>query len=87
MKKCLESGKYDDRIASDMAIAQQIGFKGTPSFFVNTTNFAGAYSYKDMMPAVEEASEEILSIQDIPISVQKTALDKRSGFFDFFLEE
>ncbi len=55
MKKCLESGKYDDRIAGDMAIAQQIGFKGTPSFFVNTTNFAGAYSYKDMMPAVEEA--------------------------------
>ncbi len=55
MKKCLESGKYDDRIAGDMAIAQQIGFKGTPSFFVNTTNFAGAYSYKDMAPAVEEA--------------------------------
>ncbi|MDQ5901845.1 MAG: Thioredoxin protein [Patescibacteria group bacterium] len=55
MKKCLESGKYDDRIAGDMAIAQQIGFKGTPSFFVNTANFAGAYSYKDMMPAVEEA--------------------------------
>lgn len=55
MKTCLESRKYDDRIASDMAIAQQIGFKGTPSFFVNTTNFAGAYSYKDMLPAVEEA--------------------------------
>ncbi|MDQ5976431.1 MAG: Thioredoxin protein [Patescibacteria group bacterium] len=55
MKKCLESGKYDDRIAGDMAIAQQIGFKGTPSFFVNTTNFAGAYSYKDMASAVEEA--------------------------------
>jgi protein-disulfide isomerase len=55
MKKCLESGKYDDRISGDMAIAQQIGFKGTPSFFVNTTNFAGAYSYKDMASAVEEA--------------------------------
>lgn len=55
MKKCLESGKYDDRIAGDMAIAQKIGFRGTPSFFVNTTNFAGAYSYKDMMSVVEEA--------------------------------
>ncbi len=55
MKKCLESGKYDDRISGDMAIAQQIGFKGTPSFFVNTTNFAGAYSYKDMASTVEEA--------------------------------
>ena len=57
MQSCLESGKYDDRIASDMAIAQQFGFKGTPSFFVNTTNFGGAYSYKDMAPAVEKALE------------------------------
>lgn len=55
MKKCLESGKYDDRISGDMAIAQQIGFKGTPSFFVNTTNFVGTYSYKDMASTVEEA--------------------------------
>lgn len=57
MQSCLESGKYDDRIASDMAIAQQFGFKGTPSFFVNTTNFGGAYSYKDMVSAVEKALE------------------------------
>lgn len=55
MKKCLESGKYKDRAAADMAIARQIGFKGTPNFFVNTTRFGGAYSYKDMLPAVEEA--------------------------------
>lgn len=57
MQSCLESGKYDDRIAGDMAIAQQFGFKGTPSFFVNTTNFGGAYSYKDMAPVVEKALE------------------------------
>ena len=57
MQSCLESGKYDDRIASDMAIAQQFGFKGTPSFFVNTTNFGGAYSYKDIAPVVEKALE------------------------------
>ena len=57
MQSCLESGKYDDRIASDMVIAQQFGFKGTPSFFVNTTNFGGAYSYKDMAPVVEKALE------------------------------
>jgi protein-disulfide isomerase len=55
MKACLESGKYKDRLTSDMAIAQQFGFKGTPSFFVNTTNFGGAYSYKDMAPVVEKA--------------------------------
>lgn len=55
MKSCLESGKYDDRITGDMAIAQEFGFKGTPSFFVNTTNFGGAYSYKDMATVVEKA--------------------------------
>ena len=55
MKACIESGKYKDRLTSDMAIAQQFGFKGTPSFFVNTTNFGGAYSYKDMAPVVEKA--------------------------------
>lgn len=57
MQSCLESGKYDDRITGDMAIAQQFGFKGTPSFYVNTTNFGGAYSFKDMMPVVEKALE------------------------------
>jgi protein-disulfide isomerase len=54
MKKCLDSGKYDDRMAADMAVAAEFGFNGTPSFFVNTKNFAGAYSYTDIKPAVDE---------------------------------
>ena len=52
MKTCLESGKYDNRIVDDMAVAKQFGFSGTPSFFVNTTHFGGAYSFKDMQDAV-----------------------------------
>lgn len=55
MKTCLESGKYDGRMASDMAVAQQFGFNGTPSFFVNTKNFAGAYNFTDMKSAVDAA--------------------------------
>lgn len=55
MKGCLESGKYDGRLTQDMAIAQQFGFQGTPSFFVNTTNFSGAYSFVDMQGAVDGA--------------------------------
>lgn len=55
MKSCLDSGKYDDRLTGDMAIAQQFGFSGTPSFFVNTTNFPGAVSFKDMQPVVDSA--------------------------------
>ncbi len=55
MKACLDSGKYDNHISDDMALAQQFGFNGTPDFFVNTTNFAGAYSFDDMKSAVDAA--------------------------------
>lgn len=55
LKNCLENGKYDDRIAGDMAVATKMGFSGTPHFFVNTTPFVGAYSFKDMQAAVDEA--------------------------------
>lgn len=48
MKTCIDSGKYDGRLTQDMAIAQQFGFQGTPDFFVNTTNYSGAYSFSDM---------------------------------------
>lgn len=55
MKSCLGGGKYDDRLTVDMATAQKFGFNGTPSFFVNTQNFAGAYSFTDMQSAVDAA--------------------------------
>jgi len=53
MKSCLDSGKYDERLTIDMATAQKFGFNGTPSFFVNTQNFAGAYSFTDIQSAVD----------------------------------
>jgi protein-disulfide isomerase len=55
MKSCLESGKYDTRLANDMVIAKDLGITGTPGFYVNDTNFAGAYSYKDMESVVASA--------------------------------
>ncbi|MFZ2202757.1 MAG: DsbA family protein [Microgenomates group bacterium] len=55
MKNCLESGKYDNRITDDQALARSMGFSGTPHFFVNTTPFVGAYSFKDMESAVATA--------------------------------
>lgn len=51
---CLQSGKYDDRIASDSSIAASLGISGTPGFYVNENNFAGAYSFTDMQPLVDE---------------------------------
>jgi len=55
MKACLDSGKYQGRITSDMALASQFGFSGTPSFFINTQNFSGAYSFTDMQATVDAA--------------------------------
>ncbi|MBU4421405.1 thioredoxin domain-containing protein [Candidatus Parcubacteria bacterium] len=55
MKSCLDGGKYDSKLAEDMNTAMQLGFQGTPSFFVNTMNFSGAYNYTDMEPYANAA--------------------------------
>ena len=55
LKSCIDSGKYDSRLTSDTQLASSIGVSGTPGFFVNTTNFAGAYSWNDMKAAVDAA--------------------------------
>ncbi len=53
MKTCLDSGKYDTKLTEDQALAGKLGVNGTPGFFINTTNFAGAYSWKDMVAATK----------------------------------
>lgn len=55
LKSCLESGKYDARIASDTALAASYGAQGTPGFYINNTNFAGAYSWTDMRSIADAA--------------------------------
>lgn len=55
LKSCLDSGKYDSVLASNQALAGSLGVSGTPGFFVNTTNFAGAYSWTEMKPAADAA--------------------------------
>jgi protein-disulfide isomerase len=55
LKECLDSGKYDARITSDSNLASSFGVTGTPSFFINTSKFPGAYGYDQMKPVVEEA--------------------------------
>ncbi len=55
MKSCLDSGKYDERLEADSQIAVELGIQGTPNFYVNDTNFMGAYSYSDMESIVDAA--------------------------------
>lgn len=52
MKACLDSGKYDKRIADDTATSRSLGVNATPNFFVNAKQFEGAYSWKDMEASV-----------------------------------
>lgn len=55
LKSCLDSGKYNNRLAADSAVAASLGVYGTPGFFLNTTNFGGAYSWNDMKSVAEAA--------------------------------
>ncbi|MEI7604265.1 MAG: thioredoxin domain-containing protein [bacterium] len=55
MLSCINSGKYTQKLTESQALASSLGVSGTPGFFVNNTNFAGAYSYKDMESVVTAA--------------------------------
>jgi len=55
IQKCLDSGKYDNRLSDDMNLANTLQVNGTPGFYINETKFGGAYSYKDMESAVSSA--------------------------------
>lgn len=55
LQSCIESGKYDKVLTDNTTLAQSLGVAGTPGFFVNTTNFGGAYSWTDMKSAVDAA--------------------------------
>jgi protein-disulfide isomerase len=55
LKSCLDSGKYNNRLAEDSALATSLGVNGTPGFYLNTTNFAGAYSWTDMKSVADAA--------------------------------
>ncbi len=55
LKSCLDSGKYDSYLANNQKLAVSLGVNGTPGFFINATNFAGAYSWKDMQSVADAA--------------------------------
>ncbi|MCL4354211.1 DsbA family protein [Patescibacteria group bacterium] len=55
LKSCLDGGKYDSYIANNQKLAASMGVNGTPGFFINSTNFAGAYSWKDMQSVADAA--------------------------------
>ncbi len=55
LKSCLDSGKYDAQLTADTSLAGSLGVSGTPGFFLNSTLFAGAYSWTDMQTVADSA--------------------------------
>ncbi|MBI5452050.1 DsbA family protein [Candidatus Gottesmanbacteria bacterium] len=53
MKACLDNDKYTSKLSEDINIAKKFSVNGTPGFFINTTPFTGAYSWKDMASAIK----------------------------------
>lgn len=44
--KCLDEGKYADKVKEDMKYGEELGVKGTPAFFINGKFLGGAYPFE-----------------------------------------
>jgi protein-disulfide isomerase len=52
---CLDSGKYADEIAKDMAEGSRVGVSGTPAFFINGRLISGAQPFSAFQEAIDDA--------------------------------
>ena len=55
---CLDAGEVGARVDSDQETGTALGVTGTPNFFVNGVNFAGALPYEELVAIVEAALAE-----------------------------
>lgn len=55
---CVESLKYDDEIAKDIADGQRTGVQGTPAFLVNGQSVSGAQPFAVFEQIIEEALKQ-----------------------------
>lgn len=53
--QCLDSGKYKDEVAKDLADGQALGVSGTPTFFINGVRLVGALPYSQFEQVIEAA--------------------------------
>ena len=52
---CLDSGKYAQAVAKDVAEGNRVGVTGTPAFFVNGRFLSGAQPFNAFQDAIEDA--------------------------------
>jgi protein-disulfide isomerase len=53
-KKCLDSGKYTQQVAADVAAGQKVGVSGTPAVFVNGLSIVGAQPYSVFKQTIDQ---------------------------------
>jgi len=57
-KKAMSSRQYKKQIEADMALAEKVRSRGTPSFYVNGRNIRGAQPYENFEKLVKEELEK-----------------------------
>lgn len=58
LDECLASGRAGQQVDRDLAKGQEIGVRGTPSFYIDGRPFDGGTSPEDLVAAVQEALGE-----------------------------
>lgn len=51
---CYTSGKYNEAIEADAALAAEVGVSGTPSFVINGEKLVGAQPYSEFQKVIDE---------------------------------
>jgi len=55
---CLDEGKYKTAVDEDIAMANKLGVRGTPTFFINGKKLVGAVPWATFKAAIDEALAE-----------------------------
>lgn len=53
LDECLASGRARPQVEADLAKGQEVGVRGTPSFYVNGRSYAGGISAEELIDAIE----------------------------------
>ena len=57
--ECLDSGKYEEEVKSDMEDGSSYGVSGTPAFFINGQLLSGAQPFSAFQSVIEQELENI----------------------------
>lgn len=52
---CLQSGKYNAKLAADTQLGTKAGVNGTPAFFINKVLISGAQPFSELKKAIDAA--------------------------------